>query len=371
MEKIKILLQRILLLLSSIFLLLIPVNANFGVPVARPGLVVGILENNAGNCTMIPFNWNAANISFPAYAVANGGHNYIAVWTSTIEPNSIYKFTITFEGETPLFNHTGMLNKTDFVFTEIVDPDYFKDVYLDSYGISNLFEPDYNLAYSLNNNQYSMFWDVSRKQLSLLFALTEDQLATMGATDRYIMMHVGNNNTSAKITYTIDSWSGISENEDYTDILNQINDKLSGMGGGSGISEEQIESAIEDALSAHDEHLSDIVSDKLDEFLGQFAEVTQPYKDAADQITGAIGNVSNIFASTDFTSTLTLPAAVNPLAANAVLWPAQQIDLSAAYLSLPAAFRNLLQFALRAAVLLAAMKEVVNIIRFAIIGRGE
>lgn len=298
---------------------------------------------------------------------------FLAIYQSSLYPNSINRLTITFENQ-DIFEETGEVGNIadiSLVDSEIfgnlpVDPNYYRYTTV-PYGSLQKYYPADNRE---------IFYDNSSNQLSILFYISEDyyneNLIDMLHT--YIVVNFPTITTwdFRTVSFDVESYTGVKTYGIYTDILNQIYAKMDGLSGG-GITKEEITEAIQDALTAHDQQLEQELSSKLDQILDQISGITEPYKQAVDQITGTLANVSNIFAYSGTDAVLTLPAAVNPLAGNAVLWQAQQIDLGAAYNTMPSSLRILLQYALRAAVLLAVLNEVINIIKYAIIGgdRGD
>lgn len=293
--------------------------------------------------------------------------NVVGFFTSTLQPETFCKFSIGLT--TTQFTETG----------EIIPDDYINIRIFSNEDIGELEYSDYTTVdipvgtSTLPTDCYSMFYDATSEMLSCVIYIPQNFAEENPnlLTHSYILVSLGfPESTTLSGRVDVTSYTGIKVDGVYTQILNDISSKLDSMSGG-GLTQEEINQAIQDALSAHDELLRNEGQSKLDELMEQLGSITEPYKQAVDQITGTLANVSNIFSYSGTDAVITLPAAVNPLAGNAVLWQAQQIDLGAAYNTLPSSLRTLLQYALRAAVLLAVLHEVINIIKYAIIGRGD
>lgn len=298
---------------------------------------------------------------------------FLAIYQSSLFPNSINRLTITFDNQN-IFDGTGEVgNIADIT---LVDSEIFGNLPIDPNYYQNTTVPYGSLENYIPEENREIFFDNTSNQLSILFYISEDyyneNLKDMLHTYIVVNLPVITSWDYRYVSIDVESYTGVKTYGIYTDILNQIYEKMDGLSGG-GIKKEEITEAIQEALTEHDQQLDQEVSSKLDQILEQIGGVTEPYKQAVDQITGTLANVSNIFAYSGTDAVLTLPAAVNPLAGNAVLWQAQQIDLGAAYNTMPSSLRILLQYALRAAVLLAVLNEVINIIKYAIIGgdRGD
>lgn len=312
-----------------------------------------------------------------------GNRSFIGIWNSNIKYDTIYKITLDLNISKNDQLETGLIPyQTDTFFGVVPAMFIYNKVNMDSYGRMQDITLNYFDEYALNQFDsttnstfptYHMFYDATSQELSVIFCVLKDAeyIKEIQMFDNYLWLQLGKNTFTGTTRITLTEYSGLLSKDTYTDVLHEISDKLDNMLSGGGLTEEQVNQAVQDALTAHDNQLEQEVSGKLDLILEQISGITDPYKQAVDQITGALNNVSNIFAANDYDSKLTLPAATNPLAGNAVLWQAQEIDLGAAYLSLPSTFRALLQYTSRAAVLIAALREVINIIKYAIIGRGE
>lgn len=297
---------------------------------------------------------------------------FYSFWVSRLYTNTYYTWGIPVD---PLGQNieTGNLYDTSTQKIQLVlDTGLYVDTTQINTLINNVTIDKESYVLQLPQEYYSMFYDATSKMLWCVMYLPDHYMTGMEAYMQhvYIMSSLGNLVPTDAFTM-IYGQTEINADGLYSNQLNEIISKLESMAAGGGLTQEEVNEAIEDALAAHDEQLRDEGQSKLDQLIEQISSVTDPYRQAVDQITGTLENVSNIFAYSGTDAIITFPAAVNPLANNAVLWEAQEIDIGAAYTALPSSLRILLQYALRAAVLLAALHEVINIIKYAIIGRGE
>lgn len=371
MEKVK----KIILVILLIATLALNVNAYPNPPLVVAG---NIYESNTASgidyLTVKTYDYlEQVDVNFEDESASTllAFNPFLAIYQSSLYPNSINRLTITFDNQ-DIFDGTGEVG--DIANISLVDSEIFGNLTVDPNYYQNITVPYGSLQKYYPADNREIFYDNTSKQLSILFYISEDyyneNMIDMLHTYIVVNFPVIRSWDYRTVSIDVESYTGVKTYGIYTDILNQIHDKMEGLTGG-GITKEEITEAIEDALNAHDQQLEQEVGSKLNQILEQIGGVTEPYKQAVDQITGTLANVSNIFAYSGTDAVLTLPAAVNPLAGNAVLWQAQQIDLGAAYNTMPSSLRILLQYALRAAVLLAVVNEVINIIKYAIIGRGD
>ena len=371
-KKISVLFLVVILILA----MSININAQFLVTTFNPPNIIGGDMQTVNSTTAIynmkiyPYDY-AAEKTFSAVNMTSP--LLIGLWHSIILPDTVYKFSIEIDMHNTPTGNTGSLQESNFQFFSIVSQNVFNK--LDASKVAQTQAIQAQAITALPSDYYSYFWDKTSGMLSVVFCIPETYYTShiSDYTHCYLITALGNAvGASLPADVSLQEYTGVYIQGAYSDVLNEISNKLEIMASGQGgLTEEQVNQAVQDALTAHDNQLEQEVSGMLDLILEQISGITDPYKQAVDQITGALNNVSNIFAANDYDSKLTLPAATNPLAGNAVLWQAQEIDLGAAYLSLPSTFRALLQYTSRAAVLIAALREVINIIKYAIIGRGE
>lgn len=379
MEKVK----KIILVILLISALTITVQAELLETINNPpNIMFGLQQHIYGTTPKwrftvapYPYDYGAIHTTQTEGQGFSGIGPVLLLWQSRYYADTYYKLTIKMEihnseGEELETGTLKVSNGTQFL--TILEDSLFSSIDALQVGVSQRTEID--MQEFLDENMYSMFYDATSNMLSAIMYFPQSYFDANPEKQQhsYIMIKLGYPVVESNTTYTIDQYSGANAEGIYTDVLKEISKKLEMMASASGgLTEEQVNQAIQDALNAHDQQLEQEVGSKLNQILEQIGGVTEPYKQAVDQITGTLANVSNIFAYSGTDAVLTLPAAVNPLAGNAVLWQAQQIDLGAAYNTMPSSLRILLQYALRAAVLLAVVNEVINIIKYAIIGRGD
>lgn len=302
------------------------------------------------------------------------GINYVPVimmWNSFFNPGTIYKFSvdIEFEGLTEELE-TGIVSGGRL---SIMPADLFTGIIPENVGVTQVVTApslaEYELAepYPSLKKYYHMFYDATQKKLSCIFMLPETWSGSN--FNNYIVCDLGSTFGSATMSSTVQlvEYTGLTIKDNYTEILEQIRDKLDGLAGGGGLTEEQINQAIQDALTAHDQMLEQEVDSKLDQIMEQITGIVSPYSEAADQINTAFDGLSDVFASTSTASVFKFPAGRMPN--GVVLWQEHNIDIGAAWLRVPAKFRAVVQIVCTFTILYAVIQEAIFVIRFIILGR--
>lgn len=301
------------------------------------------------------------------------GYDYcplVGTWTSYIEYDTIYKFSmyLDFDGLSEELK-TGMLDEARLA---IMPSTYFADV--DSANVGNqqvVAAPEYS-QYDIytTEKQYHIFYDAKRKQLSAIFTVPSTWAQERDVTNfnNFLIVELGYNyGTVTTSTVELVSYTGLTVKDNYTDILEEIRDKLETMAGGGGLTEEQVNQAVQDALEAHDAQLEHEVGGKLDQILEQINGIVSPYSEAADQINTAFDGLSDVFSSTSTASVFKFPAGRMPN--GVLLWQEHSIDIGAAWLKIPAKFRSVVQIVCTFTILYAVIQEAIFVIRFIILGR--
>ena len=323
------------------------------------------------------FHDNIDKVSSPI-PVSPNNEPVVMVWNSYIEFDTVYKYSIKldFENVTQI-PETGILNDLNSYFF-FAPADDFTEIVTENVGkmqeakakAPGYYSPKYNDG-TINNRSYHCFWDKTQQLLSVIFLIDENWAIENGIKqfNNYLGMVLGTTYNAAVSASQIElvSYTGLQVKGAYTDVLNEIAKKLETLAGGGGLTEEQINEAIQDALTAHDEQLEHEVDGKLDQILEQINGIVSPYKDAADEINNAFDGLTDVFASSSTASVFKFPEGRMPN--GVLLWQEHNIDIGAAWNKLPAKFRSVVQIVCTFTILYIVIQEAVFVIRFIILGR--
>lgn len=309
---------------------------------------------------------------------------YYGFLYSNLQTGKLYKWQLQLNKPLELDDNTvGDLVKTNQTNLQIAIPAIFNNFpdlesYLDS-GITlptNDNPVDFQgKTYSIPNDAYCMFYDQNNLTITNLLILPDDffngheQLQIHA----YILQSFGSSmvtdNTSVYITQSIQ----FSVNGDYTSILNEIKNTLESQSG-SGITPEQVEEAMISALQKHDQQQETELNSAVQQGQDQIEEALDPYFTESQKfyITQTINTIKNdLLGYTGTQCVITFPKANNPMAANAVLWPEKEIDIAAAYRTLPQKIRVIISALIDISVSLAIFLQVMSLIYSLIIKPGN
>lgn len=371
MEKIKRLIKKILRTICIwwvLVLLMIPAYAALETNYTLSEIVTGYSYVD-GSSTAYKYSYRLYKHDFNQLPieiesrVAAGYVDVVGFFISGLTSNAVYRFSIGLE--TDAQTETGEIVPDKYINLRLYAADIIDELsYSDPTSVTIP-----NGTTTITEDDYSLFYDATSKMLhgvmyiSDTFAEEHPELMTHS----YMLLCLGTTTVKAnKITLT--SYTGLKADGLYTEILNEISEKLESIAGGGGLTEEQIDQAIQDALAAHDEQLRAEGQSKLDELMAEINTLVAPYASAANDITNALDGFSDVLNSTSTVSVLTLPEARNPLANNALLWPEYHIDMEAAWNQLPAVFRTAVTVTLTFVILYKLFDEVVFILKYIIIG---
>lgn len=308
-----------------------------------------------------------------------GNRSFIGIWNSNIKYDTIYKITLDLNISKNNELETGLIPyQTDTFFGVVPAMFIYNKVNMDSYGRLQDITLNYFDEYALNHFDsttyssfptYHMFYDATSQELSVIFCVLKDAEYTeeIQMFDNYLWLQLGKNTFTGTTRITLTEYSGLLSKDTYTDVLNEISEKLDNMLSGGGLTEEQVNQAIQDALNAHDQQLEQEVGGKIDQIMEQINGIVSPYKDAADEINNAFDGLSAVFASSSTASVFKFPEGRMPN--GVVLWQEQNIDIGAAWNKLPVKFRSVVQIVCTFTILYIVIQEAIFVIRFIILGR--
>lgn len=381
MEKIKRLFKKILrtiLIWSAIAaLLLLQINASYIETILNPpNILLGTRIQSSStqdndNYHVYPYTFDyQGEISTEVHTIFQDAQNAVlGFWHSRLYADTFYKFVVNVEinqsnGEELETGKVVINNITQWL--QIIPDELFMQI--DSkYANMGVLQTATMLRQPLiNDDYYTMFYDATSNQLSGIFYLPQSYFDLYPENQQhvYIMIGLGNLlNVTTKIT--VSQYLGTTPDGVYTDILNQINNKLENLAAsGGGLTEEQVSAAVEEALKNHDESQKNEFEEQLNNAQSQIYGELQDFQLAAANIYMSLTGVTNSLRYSGTDSILTLPEARNPLANNALLWSRQTVDLAGAWLSLPQTLRSAISVILSLLILLAVVKEVIDIIRW-------
>ena len=155
----------------------------------------------------------------------------------------------------------------------------------------------------------------------------------------------------------LSSWS---EDELIPGIGQEIGDQI----------EDKVPGAVEDALNQHDQQKETQAGSKIEEFKEQLKEAIDPYFENTTEIRDALhGGLTGVFGYQGTDATITFPAANNPLADNAQLWPETLVDLGVWWNRLPAAMRSTITIFSTFVILYCCLNEMLDTINTILIHR--
>lgn len=120
----------------------------------------------------------------------------------------------------------------------------------------------------------------------------------------------------------------------------------------------------------YEEQLIDVASSTIEEITSQFSEAVMPYFENTTEIRDALhGGLTGVFGYSGTNAVITLPAANNPLADGAVLWPQMTVDLGYWWNRLPAALRSMITIYATFVILYCCLSEMLDTINTILIHR--
>lgn len=360
--------KKIIIMILALILLSINVSAEFLDGTINPPTYISYVLRPENDSRQI-FTYPADQKPIVRPFQKNNQIPGLMLWTSNLLPDTMYKIIIDYK---PHVNQkigtTGFLEKSDSVYVKYTPVEQLLDNGVD-FSVTRYGQSQYKVGYDDSTNiiippeNYQIFHDATNKYIAILFLNQEIH------ENIYINIGMGMVEEGTEPNIDIEMVQNNVQGQ-YSDILNEIKNTIENLEfSGGGVSQEQVEQAVQDALNAHDQVLEGEVSTLLDNILDQIDGLVSPYSDAADQINTAFDGLSDVFASTSTASVFTFPAGRMPN--GVMLWPAHAIDIGAAWLRIPAKFRAVVQIVCTFAILYAAISEAVFVIRFIILGRRE
>lgn len=231
--------------------------------------------------------------------------------TSYIKPDTFYK--ITFEADitrtdgTSLLTETGIIKATNTEWFNLIRKETFVDVEHNLNGTLKSITTTYQNSL-MNDDYYTMFYDQTSNQFSVLFYIPKDYWTSHPEIQQevYLVTSLGISNlTGVQLRFWIDEYTGLSARDNYTDVLNEISQKLDNIAAaGGGITEEQVKNAISEALEAEKQEASSGAQAGLDELAGALSGVT----DDITQAQQAIESLGSALSYSGTSASITFPA---------------------------------------------------------------
>lgn len=321
-----------------------------------------------------PFDYGTITDSTAPNLTEERKQQVIGLWQSRFYPDTFYKFSINvdIQQEDGTSLETGKLVTNGVTqWLNILPDDLFYSIDNTRVGVSQ--NAEFDIQPLLNDDYYSMFYDATSKTLSAIMYFPQSYFDEYPEKMQhvYIMMALGGNKVSGlRSEISIYQYTGTYAEGIYTDVLNQINQKLESLAGaGGGLTEEQVSAAVEEALQNHDESLKSEFDDLLNDADRKIKGELHGFQQSTERIYQSMSGITESLSYSGTNSVLTLPEARNPLANNALLWSRQTVDLAAAWLSLPQNLRNAISIVLSLLILVAVVKECIDIVRY-LLGLG-
>ena len=172
-----------------------------------------------------------------------------------------------------------------------------------------------------------------------------------------ILDAAGSGTTPEEMREVLDAWG---EEELIPGIGQEIGNQI----------DNKVPSAVEDALNKHDQQQETQGNSKIEEFKEQISEIIDPYFENTEQISDALhSGFGGVFGYGGTNATITFPAAHNPMADGALLWPEQTVDLGYWWNRLPAALRAFITAYSTFVILYACISEMLDTINTILIHR--
>lgn len=157
--------------------------------------------------------------------------------------------------------------------------------------------------------------------------------------------------------------------EEMREVLNQWGEEELIPGIGEQI-EEKVPGAVEEAIENIERENENKANTKIEEIKEQLQETINPYFENTQQISEAIhSGFGGVFGYTGTDAVITLPAANNPMADGALLWPETQVDLGYWWFKLPSALRAFITAYSTFVILYACLTEMLDTINTILIHR--
>lgn len=297
---------------------------------------------------------------------------YISRLYTGLETGKLYKWQYTFSEN--LVQGVGDIAPTNNNYIAIVSPANLKGHNLDPYlDTTHTFATEQNpyviqgYTYSIPNDSYRMFYDSNNKTLTCIMILPDGYFAGQEALQMhcYLMVTLGAVTTDIEQNFTVNATDSIplQVQGDYTAILNQIIDKLEALNG-SGLTADQMQEAVDEALKQHDQQQKDELDGALGDAKDQITNVIEGYLPDTHYVEKTIELLTKqVFGYTGTDCKWTLPSATNPMANDAIMWEAQEIDIGAAIDEyLPPSLRSVIGNALIAFMCYAYAYQAIELI---------
>lgn len=134
--------------------------------------------------------------------------------------------------------------------------------------------------------------------------------------------------------------------------------------------ENKVPGAVEDALINHDQQQESQAGSKIEQFKEQLQETIDPYFENTTEIRDALhGGLTGVFGYSGTNAVITFPAANNPMADGAQLWPELTVDLGYWWNQLPTAFRSMITIYATFVILYCCLSEMLDTINTILIHR--
>lgn len=231
--------------------------------------------------------------------------------TSYIKPDTFYKITfeadITTNQNESLLTETGIIKATNTEWFNLIRKEAFINLEQNLNGTLKELTTTYQNSL-MNDDYYTMFYDKTSNEFSVLFYIPYEYWTSHPELQQqvYLVSSFGTVNlTDVYLTFRIDEYSGLSARDNYTDVLNEISQKLDNIAAaGGGITEEQVKNAISEALEAEKQEASSGAQAGLDELAGALSGVT----DDITQAQHAIESLGSALSYSGTSASITFPA---------------------------------------------------------------
>lgn len=269
-----------------------------------------------------------------------------AVWNSYLLEDTYYYLEFEFDASFPE-GETGNTVESALQGLAISRDDFFVD------ATTSYF-------YHIEDDYYSGFYDKTAKKLYYIVYLPKDffEQHPQLRTHNYVHVLIGHWDTNM-IEINMTSWSGAKVKAPYTQILQEIKEKLSV--GGGGLSTEEVQEAVEQALENHTQQEQQQAQQSTQEARQQAEQAMARYIAVMEQMKTAMSGIEEIKNIDTSTYTLTIGPFTNPMTGG--VFPAVGVDFYAAYQLIPETLKTTCQIVVTFFVLMAYAREFLDVFK--------
>lgn len=247
---------------------------------------------------------------------------YAGYFQSYIRPDTFYKMSIEVDvlnGES-LMDKQGTIVPNNLEYFTIAQKETFANVDTTKIGQTQAINTPYTLGL-ISDDYYTMYYDKTSNMLTIVFYLPIEYFENHPEMmfHSYLIASLGTFDKDISVKMIVDEYTGAKIQGDYTEVLENIARTLENLeqSGSGGLTEEQINQAVYDAIESHDQQLQSEVQQQgtqADQLVDQLGDIVPAVK-----LQTALQGLTAAVSGNHRTCVLVLPEIVEPVTGGMIM----------------------------------------------------